>query len=283
MKKVFGIADSKYAYFYEMDNSKEIDEIIKYVNDTYKIEKKDIVLCDFYDNKVHNYGKYQDDINNGNASVVDVRIMHIDKRTTGLSRINTNPCFGVIELNIVYQSQISKIIKNTFGTEYYSEQYKPIDFTEMMKVVNSIDNIPNTFTYDSVVDKRLRYMNLGFKCNLDEILDINKKQYLNEKEKGMSLDEYYEIISSIADNTKFRLVATYDLNKQYNEEIENMKRYALRNSKLIEMPIFNPILRKLQVPLNTDKDFIKNVSTKKYQYSDRCNVYLQKGSIYGIM
>lgn len=282
MKKVFGIADSKYAYFYEMNTNEELDRIIENLKDDYYMQKKDIVLCDFYDNKVHNYGRYQNDINNGYANVIDVRIMHIDKRTTGLSRINSNPCFGVIELTITYPSQISRIVKNTFKSDYFSEQYKPIDFTDMIKVVNSIDEIPNSFISDSVVDKRFRYMNTNFNNDLD-INDVNKTLFLNEKEKGMSLDDYYDVISNIADNTTFKLVATYDLEKNYNQEIENMKRYAIRNSKLIEMPIFNPILKKLQVQLTSDECFNKKMSNKKREYKDKYNVYLQKGSIYGIM
>ena len=282
MKKVFGIADSKYAYFYEMNTNEKIDEIIDELNDTFYMQKKDIVLCDFYDNKVHNYGKYQSDINSGYANVIDTRVMHIDKRTTGLSRINSNPCFGVIELTITYQSQISKILKNTFKADYCNEQYKPVDFTDMIRVVNSIDDIPNTFTYDAIVDKRFRYMNTSFSSN-PSTNDVNENLFLNEKEKGMSLDDYYDIISTIADNTTFKLVATYDLEKTYNEEIENMKRYAVRNSKLIEMPIFNSILKKLQVKVSTEESFNKRMSNKKYEYKDKCNVYLQKDSIYGII
>ena len=279
MRKVFGIADKNHAYFYEMNTNDEINKIIEQLNDSFYMQKKDIVLCDFYDNKVHNYGKYQQDINNGYASVIDTHVMHIDKRTNGLSRMNNNPCFGVIELTIIYQSQISQIIKNTFSTEYCVEQYKAIDFTDMMKVVNSIDNIPNTFTCDSVVDKRFKYMNTNFSCNLD---DVNKKQFLNEKEKGISLDEYYDIISNVANNSSFKLVAVYDLEKTYNEEIENMKRYAIRNSKLIEMPIFNPILTKIGVPINNN-EFIKKKKEKKKVYEDNYNVYLQNSDNCDIM
>lgn len=276
MKMVFGIADEKNAYFYEVEANNNIYEIISELDSKFYVQKKDVVLCDFYDNKVHNYGKYQDDIINGYANVIDVRTMHIDNRTTGLSRINNNPHFGVIELTISYRSQISRVIKNTFSKDYCSEQYKALDFTDMIKIVNSIDGIPNTFTYDSVVDKRFKYMNTSFSYTKNA-RDVNEKLFLNEKEKDISLDEYYEIISKVVDNTKFKLVATYALEKTYNEEIENMKRYAIRNSKLIEMPIFNPILKKIEVPISTNDKLDKNMSNKK---NHKCKVYLQNNSIY---
>ena len=277
MKKVFGISDSKYAYFYEIEID-NLDDIVSELDDRFFMQKKDIVLCDFYNHEVHNYGRYQNDINNGYANVIDTKIMHIDKRNCGISLAPTNPRFGVIELTITYPSQVSKIIKNTFNTDYYSEQYKVIDFTDMIKVVNAIDNIPNDFKYDSVVDKRLKYMNTGFNYNKKDAPDINKDIFLNEKEKGMALNDYYNVITKLADNMRFKLVATYSLNEEYNEEIENMKRYAVRNSKLIEMPIFNSLLKKLRVRVDNFDVVNKEKKLEKTNYNDKYNVYLQKGN-----
>ncbi len=282
MKKVFGISSAKYAYFYELEID-NLDDITKDIDKRFTIEKKDIVLCDFYNYQVHNYGRYQSDINNGYASVIDTNIMHIDRRNFGIPINNSNPCFGVIEIVIKYPSQISRIIKNTFNTDYYDEQYKIIDFTDMIKVVNAIDNIPNSFKYDSIVDKRLRYMNTTFRYNLKDAKNINKEVFLNKKEKEMSLHEYYNIISKLSNNMKFKLVATYDLNKVYNEQIENMKRYAIRNSKLIEMPIFNSIIRKLQVSVTDDEYENEKVFIKKKLYTDKYNVYLQNDNKYDII
>lgn len=286
MKKVFGISDNKYAYFYELEID-NLDDIVSTLAARFFIPKKDVVLCDFYNQEVHNYGRYQNDINNGYANVIKTTIMHIDKRNCGISLAPSNPCFGVIELTITYPSQISRIVKNTFNTEYYNEQYKIIDFTDMIKIVNAIDKVPNNFTYDSVVDKKLKYMNTSFNYNHKNATDVNKKIYLNPKEKDMSLDDYYDIISALADNMRFKLVATYSMDNTYNEEIENMKRYAYRNSKLIEMPIFNPILKKLQVPVNENENFKNKKIVKKCElsdkYNDKYNVYLQNNNKYDIM
>lgn len=277
MKKVFGISDNKYAYFYELEID-NLDDIVSELDERFFMQKKDVVLCDFYNHEVHNCGRYQKDINNGYANVIDTKIMHIDKRNCGASLVPTNPRFGVIELTITYPSQVSKIIKNTFNTKYYSEQYKIIDFTDMIKVVNAIDSIPNDFKYDSVVDKRLKYMNIGFSYNVKDATNINKDIFLNEKEKGMALNDYYSIITRLADNMKFKLVATYSLNEEYNEEIENMKRYAVRNSKLIEMPIFNSILKKLRVRVDNFDVIKKEKKLEKTNYNDKYNVYLQNGN-----
>ena len=282
MKKVFGISDNKYAYFYELEID-NLKEIVSEINNRFFIQKKDIVLCDFYNQEVHNYGRYQKDINNGYANVMDTKIMHIDKKNCGISLLPSNPCFGIIELTITYPSQISKIIKNTFSTDYYSEQYKIIDFTDMIKVVNAIDNIPNDFKYDSIVDKRLKYINTGFNYNNKDATDINKNIFLNEKEKSMALNDYYSIITKLTDNMKFRLVATYDLKEVYNEEIENMKRYAIRNSKLIEMPIFNSLLKKLRVHVDNFEAAKKEKKLEKNNYCDKYNVYLQNGNNYDII
>ena len=282
MKKVFGISDNKYAYFYEMDVN-NIDEIISDLENEYFIQKKDIVLCDFYNHEAHNYGRYQKDIDNGYANVINTKVRHIEKKNCGISLVPSNPCFGVIELMITYKSQIAKVIKNTFTTDLYNQNYKVIDFTDMIKIVNAIDGITNDFTYDSVVDERLKYMNTSFSYNKKDQTNINKEIFLNEKEKGISLDEYYSIISKLTDNMNIKLVATYSLDEEYNEEIENMKRYAIRNSKLIEMPIFNPILRKLQVPV-TDNRYNKNKQKiKKSDYRDKYNVYLQNRNNCDIM
>lgn len=286
MRKIFGISDAKNAYFYELEID-NLDDIVSTLAARFFMPKKDVVLCDFYNQEVHNYGRYQNDISRGYANVIKTKIMHIDKRNCGISLAPSNPCFGVIELTITYPSQISRIVKNTFNTDYYGEQYKILDFTNMMKIVNAIDKIPNDFTYDSVVDKKLRYMNTSFNYDSKNALDVNKELFLNPKEKNISLDDYYGIITTLADNMKFKLVATYSLNNTYNEEIENMKRYALRNSKLIEMPIFNPILKKLQVPVNESEYFKNKKIVKKCEhsdkYSDKYNVYLQNGDKYDII
>lgn len=272
MERLFGITDDKNAYFYTLE-VKNLDRIISELEAIFSFEKKDVVLCDFYNYEVHNYGKYQSDISNGYASVIDTNVMHIDKKNFGLSVENfINPCFGVIELVIKYPSQISRVINRTFKNDYG----KMIDFTDMMKIVNSIDNVPNTFDYDSVVDKRLKYMNTSFSSNVNEMTNINKQLYLNEKEKQISLDKYYNIIMILAENINFKLVDTYSLSEKYDEEIENMKRFAIRNSKLFEMPIFNSIIKKLQVPVNVDDFIVHSKNVKKYEYSDKYNVYLQK-------
>ena len=282
MKKVLGISDNQNAYFYEIDIN-NLENIVSELYDKYYFQKRDVVLCDFY-NETHNYGRYQNDINNGYANVMDIKIRHIDRREYDKKIANSVPHFGVLELTITYQSQIAKIIKNTFSADFYNENYKIIDFTDMIKVVNAIDGISNDFTYDSVVDKRLKYMNTSFNYNKKDITNINKEIFLNEKEKVISLDEYYNTISKLADNMNVKLVATYNLNQEYNQEIENMKRYAVRNSKLIEMPIFNPILRKLPVSFYNDEyNNKKKKIIKKIDYTDNYNVYLQNGNNYDII
>ena len=277
MRTILGISDKKNAYLYELEID-NLGSIILELDRLFFVEKRDIVLCDFYKNDAHNYGKYEKDIENGYASVIYKQVKHIDRG--GLALIDdssSNCCFGVIELVLQYRSQIARIISRTFSTDFYEQNYKAIDLTDLMKVENNIRNIQNTFNYDSVVDKRLRYMNTEFNFSKNDITNINKDIFLNEKEREISVYEYGQIIKRIADNIRLKLVATYSLNETYNEEIEDMKRYAIRNSKIFEMCAFTSMQEKLVFPIRKD-DVIKPSSkklTKKYDYNNGYNVYLQ--------
>ena len=272
MKKILGIADEKNAYLYELEID-NLNNIVSKLDESYFVKKKDIVLCDFYRNEVHNYGKYEKDIDSGYASVIDTRVMHIDKGGIPINNSNYNCCFGVIEVSLEYKSQISKTINRIFNTDFYEQNYKAIDLTDLMKIENSIKNVPNTFNYDSVVDQRLKYMNTGFNFSKKEMTNINKKMFLNEKERELKIYEYGQIIKELADNITIKLVATYSLDVTYNEEIENMKRYAIRNSKLFEMEAFDSLKEKIMFPINKDEivNPINKSLVKKYDY----NVYLQ--------
>lgn len=239
MKKIFGIINGNDAHFYEVENN-NLEELINYLSKKLSYKVSDSVLCNYYDRKVHDFGHYQEDINNGRCKILKEKRLMLDKSSDSLSDDDFR--LGVIDVELEYSSQVAKVISDIFDTKY-----KYIDLTNLIKLSNYFNKRPNNLTYDSKIDKKVGL--LGLYHNLYEIRNetVNKEIWINEKERMITESDFSKIIENIAEKLDFKYIGTISADDLDNIDYDYMYSFAERNSNIYEYPEFKPLLDKIGI------------------------------------
>ena len=239
MKKVFGIIYGNNAHFYEVEIN-NLEELISYLSQKLKYRVSDNVLCNYYDRKVHDYGHYQEDINNGRCKVLREKKLMIDKNTSSLSEDNFR--LGVIDIDLEYSSQIARVISGVFNTKF-----KYIDLTNLIKLSNYFNKRPNNLSYDSKIDKKVGLRGLYY--NLNEIRNktVNEEIWLNQKERKLTEKDFSKIIEKLSEKIEFSYLGSLSDVDFDDLDYDYMYSFAERNSNIYGQPEFKPLLDKIGV------------------------------------
>lgn len=90
---------------------------------------------------------------------------------------------GLVNVSLVYPSQISKIIKNTFYDDGTYGEYKLIDLTDLAKFANKISKTKNNFSYDGTIDAKVgEFLSAGYYNYLKIRLLINQYGLIKKKD-----------------------------------------------------------------------------------------------------
>lgn len=283
MKKIFGVSDDRNAYFYEVETN-NLDDLILGLKKCLTDYRKEVIVCNFYDNKAHDFGIYQKAVDEGRATINHSKIIKKTKQKSDKEETT----LGVVAADMVFHSEIASIIDETFNGKGYYDDVLMIDLTKLIKVDNIINNKRNNFTYDGTLDGivNINIENYAL-TDLLKSQKANSDLFLNEKEQELLPYQFKRMIEIIANNLSFKYIGSCELDKEYSESIEIMKRFALRNKEIKGREAFIPIINKISKSVK-DISFDSDVIFYRYSLDGRNNddIYqksLKKRQKYGIM
>ena len=214
MKKLLGIIHNDDAHFYEIETN-NLEDFISYLSEKLKYSVHGKTLCNFYSHNVHDYGFYQNDINDGLCKVSNSKVLHRTKKSIHDSE---DICgFGVVEFDLDYESQISKAIKDIFCSKI-----KFVDFSKLLKMSNYFDNLNSDFSNSKSLMKK-------------------EGIYLNNVERNLSKEEFSKIIEKVIKSLNFTYVGTISKDDLDKSEVSLMYKAAKKNSGLNDNQYFKNV------------------------------------------
>lgn len=279
MLNILPIADKEYVYLYSI-NSKNINEMYERFNRKYKETKNTIIKCDFIGGSPY-CGKYLETHNN--SKILNSQIIYLShcesKKNHSLNFLNNGIKFydrmseedvkmlqticggkqvGEVKLKVEEGSTIASIIKNTFAQREYEKNCHIVDFTDLVKLYNSINKIKNDFKDDKTLDNLNKDEKRKEITSLDDYIDdrkmrnwqINNPLDLNIKEKVFNNDDYKKLIIELVVNSSFNYYGKYPIDKRQGEVLEILKRFAIRNNKIYNIESFSSLLLNLKISMH---------------------------------
>ena len=173
MKKILGMVDDNSVTHFLSVELNGIDEVCSAIDDSFSYKIDRTISCEVLNRKLYSLGKYQDDILHGRAQVLKASIVKIDKKQQKdnfIDEVDPDIRMGLVNVSLLYPSQISKIIKNTFYDDGTYGEYKLIDLTDLAKLANKISKTKNNFSYDGTIDAKVgEFSSAGYYNYLNEI------------------------------------------------------------------------------------------------------------------
>ena len=166
MKKILGMVDDNSVTHFLSVELNGIDEVCSAIDDSFSYKIDRTISCEVLNRKLYSLGKYQDDILHGRAQVLKASIVKIDKKQQKdnfIDEVDPDIRMGLVNVSLLYPSQISKIIKNTFYDDGTYGEYKLIDLTDLAKFANKISKTKNNFSYDGTIDAKVgEFLSAGY-------------------------------------------------------------------------------------------------------------------------
>ena len=186
MKKILGMVDNNSVTHFLSVELNGIDEVCSAIDDSFSYKIDRTISCEVLNRKLYSLGKYQDDILHGRAQVLKASIVKIDKKQQKdnfIDEVDPDIRMGLVNVSLLYPSQISKIIKNTFYDDGTYGEYKLIDLTDLAKFANKISKTKNNFSYDGTIDAKVgEFSSAGYYNYLKIRLLINQYGLIKKKD-----------------------------------------------------------------------------------------------------
>lgn len=155
---------------------------------------------------------------------------------------------GLVNVSLLYPSQISKIIKNTFYDDGTYGEYKLIDLTDLAKFANKISKTKNNFSYDGTIDAKVGEFSSASYYNYLKDTTANKPIWLNQKERQLTSERVTDIFQCVSECLDIKYLGSSCLDDSSSIEKEKMNRFALRNGDALKSLELSPLLSRI---LNT--------------------------------
>ena len=237
--------------------NKDLKEYLKSVNEKYR------TMHTFEANETMYGGRFDPSMyDRPGVVVVDHKILSTSSENYPPELLMYKPIGGpvncVVEITQEFTSQIYKTIMNTFFDYRYGTS-RMINLTNIIKLYNKINDLPNSFIYDRTLEKKdtneMFTSELSYKNRLKEKeQEFNNPIELSDKDCKMQNDEITAIIETIFNSFSFNALGTIP-----NEEpdFEIMRRFGKRNSTIMSTPFASTLTNKLQtIPNNSNGNVI---------------------------
>lgn len=258
MKKILGVAGSKDAHFYEVE-VEDLESLCSLLDYNLSCRLDETVTCEFLNKKPYTLGKYQNDIQSGRVKVLQSKIEKIDKKKSKGSNFyddeDLDIRLGLVNVSLLYPSQIEAVVRNTFGRDNKYLMYQALNLTDLIKVANKICGIRNDFDYDATLDGKIDAVSNPSYLPYLKYQAANKEIWLNDNEGRISSDQFTNIIEVICSHISIRYLGGVNIKYEDDIETEKLKRFAIRNSKIWNMPEFRPLVNMIaSVEIDRTKD-----------------------------
>ena len=251
MKKILGMVDDNSVTHFLSVELNGIDEVCSAIDDSFSYKIDRTISCEVLNRKLYSLGKYQDDILHGRAQVLKASIVKIDKKQQKdnfIDEVDPDIRMGLVNVSLLYPSQISKIIKNTFYDDVTYGEYKLIDLTDLAKFANKISKTKNNFSYDGTIDAKVGEFSSASYYNYLKDTTANKPIWLNKKERQLTSERVTDIFQCVSECLDIKYLGSSCLDDSSSIEKEKMNRFALRNGDALKSFELSPLLSKI---LNT--------------------------------
>lgn len=258
MKKILGVAGSKDAHFYELE-VEDLESLCSLLDNNLSCRLDETVICEFLNRKPYTLGKYQNDIQSGRAKVLKSKIEKIGKKESKAFNYydddNFDIRFGLVNVSLLYPSQIEKVVRNTFCRKNKYLMYQALNLTDLIKIANKICGICNDFDYDATLDGKIDTVNNPYHIPYLKYQAANKEIWLNDKEGRITSNQFTNIIELICSHISIRYLGGVNIEYEDDIETEKLKRFAIRNKKILTMPEFSPLVNMItSVEIDRTKD-----------------------------
>lgn len=278
MKKILGMVDNNSVAHFFLVELNGMDDVYSVVDESFSYKVDRTISCEVLNRKLYSLGKYQDDILHNRAQVLRASIVKVDrkqKKDNFIDEVDPDIRMGLVNVSLLYPSQISKIIKNTFYEDGTYGEYKLIDLTDLAKLANKISKMRNTFSYDGTIDEKVdKFSNTDYYNYLKE-KTANRSIWINNKERQLTSNRVADIFQCISECLDIKYLGSSSIDNYSNLEIEKMNRFALRNSDALKVPELSALFNKCLCTLSKEEQY-KDISYEDISLPN----YLLDGKLY---